>query len=76
MMYYREVEYNKRKPKKSANVYFYKVHSNGLIFGFYKGYIGHMESHMKEHPGHEIAWLEPECEYDSDIYYKRISRQS
>lgn len=71
-MYYREVEYTNRKPEMSANIYFFKAHSGGYTYGFYNGHIGNMEKHLQDYPNHKLIWLEPECEYDSYTYYKRI----
>ena len=73
-MFYREVEFKERKPEMSANVYFYKVYSSGHTYGFYNGYVGHMERHLQDYPNHKLIWLEPESEYDADTYYKSISQ--
>ena len=73
MMYYREVEFNERKPANTSITYFYISYSGGATFGYFTGLIGHIESHLKEYPDHKIVWLEPECDYDADTYYKRIS---
>ena len=70
-MFYREVNFKDRKPKWAANNYFYKVYSGMHTYGYYSGYLGHMEEHMEEYPDHKLIWLEPEEEYDPDSYYRR-----
>ena len=72
--YYREVSFDKRKPKWKHNSYFYIVHSSGHTYGEYSGQTGHMERHLKDGIDHTITWLEPECDYDPETYYGRISK--
>ena len=73
-MFYREVVFKERKPKWSANNYFYITYVGGNTFGSYSGYKGHMKQHLEDYPDHKLVWLEPECEYDPDNYYSRISK--
>lgn len=63
-MKYKEVEFEKRKPKWSANTYFYMVHSGGFLYKYDSGYTGHMEHHLRENPKHIITWLEPESQWE------------
>ena len=70
-MFYREVNFSDRKPKWSANVYFYITYTGGHTFGLYNGYTGHMETHLHEYPDHKLIWLEPESEYNPSTYYNR-----
>lgn len=62
-MLYREIKLSNRKPEMTANVYFYIVHSGGLTYGYYNGYLGHMETHLETFSDHTITWLEPESEW-------------
>jgi hypothetical protein len=73
-MKYRSIHFDARKPTMSANVYFYIAHSGAHTYGYYHGYCGHMENHLKDNPTHSLTWLEPESEYDSDAYYSRITQ--
>ena len=66
---YRSVNFADRKPKLSANEYFYMVYSEGgWVYARKSGYLGHMEQHMKEHPEHILYWLEPESEWFVELY--------
>lgn len=69
-MNYREVNFKERKPKWSANNYFYKSHTSfGHVYSMKSGYVGHMEKELKEFPGHTLVWLEPENEYNENFKY-------
>lgn len=72
--YYREVDFKKRKPNRKHDKYFCIIHAGGHTWDCGHIYVSEMEEHLKQYPDHTIDRLEPENEYDPDIYYTRISK--
>lgn len=69
-MKYTEIDGRERLPKMSANTYFFKIWcDHGVIYGYYHGYRGHMENHLKESYCTKLVWLEPDDEL-TDFYQK------
>jgi hypothetical protein len=73
---FRYVDFDKRQPHWSANLYFYTTWVGGHTYAMKHGYKGHMEDDLnklrknykdeKTFGRVKLEWLEPESEWDID----------